>query len=247
MPYSSPPSLIQLTEVIRVAEQGMTRPILCGAEDGRRYYVKGQQTDRASLWREWIAGYIALAMGLPIAPFLLVQAKEFVLRELPSELRVLGSSPAFGSAERSDVMWYENSLSSRMDARVRQAVLVFDWWIKNGDRQVGNTNMLWEYGPERLIIIDHNQAFDETFDAAAFVEHHVFASEWSVLTGDAELRASWTHRMMGALDVARWACENAPPEWRWANAEQDVPASYDPENALRMLARCAEPDFWRVP
>ncbi|MFX1682210.1 hypothetical protein PV762_23585 [Mitsuaria sp. CC2] len=246
MPYSTPPRLIQLTEVIRVAEQGMTKPILCRAEDGRRYYVKGQQTDRASLWREWIAGYMALALGLPIAPFVLVQANEFVLRELSSELRLLGSTPAFGSAERENATWYENSLSHQVDARVRQAVLVFDWWVKNGDRQVGNTNMLWETIPERLVIIDHNQAFDDEFDTVAFVENHVFASEWDALTQDAELRAAWTHRMSQALVVARWALENAPHEWRWANAEQDIPAAYDPERALRMLSRCVEPDFWSV-
>ncbi|RZI59380.1 MAG: hypothetical protein EOP37_12195 [Rubrivivax sp.] len=246
MPYSSPPSLIQLTEVIRVAEQGMTRPILCRAEDGRRYYVKGQQTDRASLWREWIAGYMALALGLPIAPFVLVQANESVLRELSVELRLLGSTPAFGSAERESVIWYENSLRDQVDVRVRQAVLVFDWWVKNGDRQVGNTNMLWTSSSRQLAIIDHNQAFDEAFDKVAFVQNHVFASDWNALMADAELRAAWTHRLSEALIVARWACENAPAEWRWANTEQDVPAAYDPENALRVLARCVEPDFWRV-
>lgn len=224
----------------------MTKPILCRGEDGQRYYVKGQQTDRASLWREWIAGHLAQALDLPIAPFALVQVDELLLRELSPDLRLLGSTPAFGSVECPNVAWYENSLSADVNAQLRQGVLVFDWWIRNGDRQIGNTNMLWEPVDERLVIIDHNQAFDDDFDPATFITHHVFADEWIGLSQDFVLHADWEKRMAAALSMARWACDNAPPEWHWANAEQDIPAAYDPEEALRHLARCVEPNFWRV-
>lgn len=246
MPYPDPPRIIQITEVIREADQGMTKPILCTGEDGHRYYVKGQQTNRSSLWREWIAGHLAQALGLPIAPFSLVQVDEVLLRELPFELRAIGPTPAFGSQELPGLTWYENSLTPRLDMRVQEGLLVFDWWTRNADRQVGNTNLLWEAVERRLVVIDHNQAFDEDFDPQGFLQHHVFASEWGRLQQDWILRDEWVQRMTQALAVARWACDNAPPEWQWENAEQDLPANYDPEDAMRVLSRCMQQDFWRA-
>ena len=65
--------IVPIVEVIGPAAQGKSIPLLCGGADGHRYYVKGQQTNRASLWREWICGYLAEAMGLPLPPFAAVQ------------------------------------------------------------------------------------------------------------------------------------------------------------------------------
>lgn len=95
-------------------------------------------------------------------------------------------------------------------------------------------------------MIDHNQAFDADFDARSFTQLHVFASEWPKFQQDLVLRDEWVQRMSDALGVARWACDNAPLEWQWENAEQDVPANYDPEDAIRVLSRCLQPDFWRA-
>jgi hypothetical protein len=124
VPCPDPPRIVQITEVIREADQGMSKPILCTGEDGHRYYVKWQQTNRPSLWREWIAGHLAQALDLPIAPFNLVQVDEALLRELPFELRAIGSTPAFGSQELPGLTWYENSLTPRVDMRVQEGLLV---------------------------------------------------------------------------------------------------------------------------
>jgi hypothetical protein len=78
------------------------------------------------------------------------------------------------------------------------------------------------------------------------MQHHVFASEWGRLQQNWILRDEWVQRMTPALTVARWACDNAPPEWQWENAEQDLPANYDPEDAMRVLSRTLQQDFWRA-
>ena len=46
---NQPAPIIPIVEVIGPAAQGKSIPFLCGGSDGHRYYVKGQQTNRASL------------------------------------------------------------------------------------------------------------------------------------------------------------------------------------------------------
>ncbi len=46
----------------------------------------------------------------------------------------------------------------------RRDLVAFDWWIKNGDRQLteigGNPNLLWTPESDSMVVIDHNMAFD---------------------------------------------------------------------------------------
>ena len=60
------------------------------------YYVKGQQTNRASLWRSGFQAYPAQALGSAL-PFSLVQLDPALVRELPSDLQA-GSLPASARA-----------------------------------------------------------------------------------------------------------------------------------------------------
>ncbi len=81
---------IPIIEILGPAEQGLSRPYKCRGEDGRLYYVKGRQTDRHSLWSEWLCGHLALAFGLNLPPFRLV--------EIPAELLALFDAVRGGSA-----------------------------------------------------------------------------------------------------------------------------------------------------
>ena len=106
--------VVQIIEVIGPAAQGKSIPLLCRGADGHRYYVKGQQTNRASLWREWICGHLAEALGLPLPPFALVQLYPELVRELPKDQQAIGSLPAFGSQERPHTIWLELGISQRV-------------------------------------------------------------------------------------------------------------------------------------
>ena len=246
MPNTAPPTILQIVEVLGPSVQGMSRPYVCIAEDGFRYYVKGQQTNRGSLWKEWISAHLAVALELPLPPFALVQADEALLAELPSEWRDIGTTPAFGSRHHDSTTWFEPSLVDKVPKAVQQAVLVFDWWVQNPDRLTGNTNLLWDANNQQLVIIDHNQAFHRSFDAQEFCAHHVFSAQWDVIQADLFLKGDWARRLGEALPRASWACDNAPSEWRWANAEMDVPADFEPSDALALLARFTTPEFWRT-
>lgn len=238
--------MLQIVEIIEPAEQGRTTPYLCQGENGLRYYVKGRNAGRRSQWCEWLAGHLGQALGLPIPPFCIAEVPPELLAEAPSAWRELGTGPAFASEAQNLFQWTELSAVTRMPRKLKQDVLVFDWWMRNMDRMAGNTNLLWDNKDCRLMVIDHNLAFDRDFSAQAFREHHVFKDEWAAVFEDLAEQADYANRLATALSVWKEACHNVSPEWRWENDECDVAADFDPAAAFQLLARCLTPDFWRM-
>jgi len=131
-------------------------------------------------------------------------------------------------------------------ANVQRDVLVFDWWIQNCDRLIGNTNLLIDAAGKKLVVIDHNLAFDGQFSATEFLAHHVFAANWSDICSDLVAQAEYSLRMSTALEGLSIACHNAPEEWRWANAEMDVPANFDLQYIQQTLNHCTTPELWSL-
>jgi hypothetical protein len=237
---------LQIVEILGPSDQGKSRPYKCRGEDGAVYYVKGRQTNRASLWHEWICGHLALRFGLRLPPFEIVGIGDDLLRETPAEWQDLGVGPAFGSRLHPSALWMEVGWVSKVPVNVQRDVLVFDWWIRNGDRLTGNTNLLFDAAAKELVVIDHNLAFDRDFSAADFLAHHVFAAQWSAICSDLMVQADYAQRLSGALEALPLACHNVPEEWHWANAEMDVPAKFDLEDIKNTLSRCATPELWRT-
>jgi len=60
--------MLEITEIIRRAEQGRTGPFLCRASDGRQYFVKGRAATASGLMREWLGATLAQRFGLPVPP-----------------------------------------------------------------------------------------------------------------------------------------------------------------------------------
>lgn len=239
-------AVIPIIEVLGQAEQGKSLPFLCRGIDGHLYYVKGQQTNRASLWREWICGHLAQAFGLPLPPFSLVQLEPALVKELPRNWQAIGSLPAFGSMEHPNTTWLELGMASLVPADLQRDVLVFDWWVRNTDRLRENTNLLWDTSRQSLVVIDHNLALDEAFSPSDFLESHVFAGQWAALSQNWVIQAEYAQRLEGALAAAEKACLLAPEEWLWENTEFDMPARFDHDAAMKVLARCSTPEFWRT-
>src|SRR5690554_1906990 len=85
---------------MRRSTQGMTRPYICRGDDGHVYFVKGVGAGRRSQLCEWIAGSLALEIGLPVAPFEIVHVPdELIELEAGLDLGDLGIGPAFASRE----------------------------------------------------------------------------------------------------------------------------------------------------
>src|SRR5262245_25457640 len=89
---------VQVTEIISRSVQGITRPFLCRADDGRLYYVKGNGAGRRALIAEWIGRHLGQRLGLPIPAFrqaiIPADLLQYSTREDISEL---GAGVGFGS------------------------------------------------------------------------------------------------------------------------------------------------------
>ena len=207
---------ITVIEIKRRAEQGRSRPFLCRGDDDKWYWVKGNGAGKAALCREWIAGRIAQAFGLPIPRF--VQAEvpwELVEFSAVEGVRDLGAGVAFGSehVEGADDLTYSEIGDVPED--VRRKTLVFDWWVQNEDRILGenggNVNVLRVATSQSVFVIDHNLAFDATFDAARWRSDHVFRTELDTWPDGFGVALEPDMRDIGSRLDAFWA--ELPDEW----------------------------------
>lgn len=238
---------VTIEHILRRAEQGVTRPFLCKGDDDSWYWVKGRGAGLRSLICEWVVGRMALAFGLPVAPFARVDVpSELLLTALRPDFGELGAGPAFGSLCCEAAQ--ELTLSHLRNVAPQQQcdVLVFDWWVHNQDRTLtrhgGNPNLLWDQSGSRLVVIDHNQAFDPQFDETQFLEQHVFSGASESVCDDLADRALYMSRFDACMEVFDTACDEVPESWWWM--DEGVPTDFDRHEARDLLLRYSRPDFW---
>lgn len=242
--------MIQIIEILTRATQGVTKPFLCKAENDQLYYVKGMgsHAGHRSLLAEWIAGNLAQAFGLPVAPFTIVEIAPVLVDCAPSEWQSLGSGSAFGSQLREFTQELQWSQVSLIPKDLQQDILVFDWWLQNGDRSLtdkgGNPNLLWDTQHQKLAVIDHNNAFDAQFNVKDFFENHVFRGQIATIFEDCVTRTMYIERMERAFAAFEIACHNSPLEWWWIG--DGVPCSLNKETARQLLARFEDNSFWGI-
>jgi len=239
---------VEIVEVLRRSKQGVTKPYICRGDDGEIYFVKGIDAGRRSQISEWIAGRLALALGLPLAPFEIVNVPEELLEiDAPFDLKGLGAGPAFGSQEQHGIEM-TMALLGDVPANIQQDVLAFDWWVRNGDRNLtergGNPNLFWQPRARELIVFDHNQAFDVALKKEQFLELHIFREQALFVFGDFVKRRDYTVKFSAAL--AKWPdiCSGIPPEWQYTDPEMTVPADFDLEAAYELLKEFEGAEYW---
>jgi len=240
---------LSIIEVLGRAEQGVTEPFKCRADDGNLYYVKGKHASRRSQLCEWIAGHLARALGLPIPAFCVLEVSEEIIELLPAGWQELGTGPVFGSLAHLHSIEMTWPLIKSVPANIRSDILVFDGWIRNGDRILtelgGNPNLLWDPASKNVVVIDQNQAFDREFDHQIFLESHIFRGDWPAIVGDCVTRAEYEHRLEAIAPAFLDACESAPPEWWWL--DEGVPTPFDRAAVYnQLLERLGGNGLWGV-
>lgn len=236
--------MVEIVEIQGRSAHGIQEPFLCLGEDRNLYYVKGRQTDRASLCHEWVCGHLAQHLGLPVPPFALVNISQDLIDEAPPEWKELGVGIAFGSRRHPGCTWFTKAQTTHVSTRLQADVMGFDWWVRNIDRMEGNPNLLWDAAQSEIVVIDHNLAFDATFDPDEFLKYHIFKDQWrslDLIALDA-LQRRFSETADAVLDEA---CENIPPEWRWMNPECDIASNMDVNVVKSLVLRCHTSDFWR--
>ena len=235
-----------ITEIWERTQQGMTRPFRCGADDGYSYYLKSRGAGWRSLVCEWLAGQLAVALELPIAPFAQVRVDELFedIMKFYGD-HDLAAGMAFGSRISEHTREFEPSLLARCAPTFRRDLVAFDWWVRNADRTLGaisgNPNLLWNSETEAPVVIDHNMAFDRGFDAPLFRQTHVFRADFEVIAGDMLSRADYEQRFGAMLAGFSALWGQLPQNWV---VDEDGQARVDPDEFLTVLRRVNEAGFW---
>ena len=170
---------MQIRQIVRVSDQGVSRPYQCYDENGVLRWCKGNHTGLRSLIAEWVCARIARGLELPVPAGDILRLDPTAFCEwarcrgehLPQ--LVTDSNPfVFASAnveDSKDVIDIEKDLHCD-DVVLLARICLFDELIHNMDRTDDNTNLLSNAG---VHVIDHNNAFDPAFDREEFLREHV--------------------------------------------------------------------------
>lgn len=234
--------LLAVTEIVRRLEQGVTRPFLVRAEDDLLYVAKGRDTTQRGLIAEWICAHLARALELNIPEFTLLDVPQELVGAFGVEGSALGAGLVFGSRMEASVQEFAVTHLGQTTAEERKKVLAFDWWVENGDRSLsphgGNPNLLWRASEKRLLVIDHNLAFDPEFQEQDFFATHVFRENADALFHDLVCKAEASASLSAALESFDEAVAGLPIAWNWLDLAQTLPVGVDLEAIkVRLNAR----------
>jgi hypothetical protein len=243
---------LTVVEVLDRSVQGITKPYVCRCDDGEVYFVKGRSATRPGLIAEWLCAKLAEQFGLPIAPYAIAMVpNELIEADLTGWLRDLGTGEVFAS-QRVNAVELTDVHRDLVSQALRRDVLAFDWWVRNGDRNMtamgGNPNLLWN--PKdggSLVVIDHNLAFDPAFSETDFLKLHVFADDIPAMFSDFLVREAYKARFAGALGIWTEACDNLPKSWKFVDPEQTIPVDFPLSNVRDLLDRAFTDTFWQLP
>lgn len=238
---------ILITEILRRSTQGVTRPFICRGEDDCLYFVKGKGAGKPSLIAEYVCGCLAKIFGLPIADFAIADVSNNLINVTPIEgIRDLDAGFAFASKAVTSVQEIKIQQLAKLDNQQKKDILVFDWWVHNGDRTLsengGNPNLLWNNDNKSLVVIDFNVAFDPDFDQASFLEHHIFAELFAEIAEDMLERQRYEDRLTQAIEALSVICDNVPPEW-WG-IDDGTPSMLQRDTIEEILQRFRRNNFW---
>lgn len=243
--------VIEVTEILRQSEHGVTRPYLCRADDGELYYAKGFLAGRESLVFEWLAGCLGRAFGLPIPEFRILHVPDYLVSPDMGDYSDLGDGFVFGSRYVDALLELTRERVGKISLELQRDVLVFDWWVKNEDRKLGNIqgnpNLFLEPKDGHLVVLDHNCAFDKTFNPESFVSGHVFCQILRDTFGDLAFRAEYGNRFDDALSNWGEVCAEIPVDWLYWDGDVSGGQVVDLEKIYTDLCNHDSDGFWVTP
>jgi hypothetical protein len=240
---------ITATEIIRQSQQGYSiKPFILRAEDDRSYFVKGlEKAGGPALISEVIGAELGRYLGLPIPPWRLINIPadliEFSVIPNVTDLR---GGLAFASQAVRNASDFNVSHINSIPVEMRRLVLLFDWWIRNEDRCLGpkggNVNLILDAAGD-LGVIDHNLAFDGSFDCNAFTQNHVFRERGADFR-DYVIRQDYAQMLGEAL--SKWGTITAllPDEWVYRDSDHVDETQPTLASRLEMLEIFREEPFW---
>ncbi len=214
-----PLDTLDIVEIIRPTDSGQTQPFLCLLEDDQLYAVKGREALHRGLIGEVVAGCLGQALGLPIPPFVIASLPPLLFRPNggTSAAQAIGRQPAFASAWQESAQAVTPTSLTLQPQDMLARLYVFDHWIANGDRSLseinGNPNLFVRLDDNALVAIDHNLAFDPSYDPAKELPLHACRDAWHRVHGRNALCADISDRMDAAIALLPAIIDSLPEEW----------------------------------
>ncbi|PIT43252.1 hypothetical protein BHC51_11370 [Snodgrassella alvi] len=106
--------------------------------------------------------------------------------------------------------------------------------------------MLYLPTSKKIVVIDHNLAFDKELTGGEFLENHIFRDAMLSIISDCVLQSELIDCLIPALHAYQNACNNLPPEWHWLNNERDLKTEYNFQFSLDTLNRLNDGQLWRL-
>ncbi len=216
----------RISTILKISEQGISRPYVCTDEKGEIRWCKGNHTGIRSVISEWICARLARQLELPIPDFAILKLDLSLFNEwrrykseAPPEIVTAANQYVFASLNISnskDVMEPKEDLA-HIDKTLLARIYLFDHIIQNTDRTSWNSNLLVN---GNVYIIDHNNAFDPSFSPSAFAEEHVLREFKDAICKEEKTRISHAVAELAAGTFLDEIWSEMPDAW--ADVGSDV-------------------------
>lgn len=243
------PESITAVEIVRQSHQGYSiKPFIVRANDGYSYFVKGvEKSGGPALISEVLGAELGRHLELPIPSWRLMHVPEELIgfSAIPN-IGDLRGGVAFASRAVENASDFTLSKIDTTPAELQRRVLLFDWWVKNEDRCLGlmggNVNLILDSRGD-LNVIDHNLAFDRTFNCDDFMQSHVFR-ERRVDFRDYVTRQDYSQMLGEAL--LNWGTITAllPNDWLYRDSDHIDATEPTLADRLEILEVFKEERFW---
>ncbi|KKO45135.1 hypothetical protein WG68_11950 [Arsukibacterium ikkense] len=211
--------MLDVIEIQCKASQGRTEPYLCRLSDDERYYIKGPQAGAKGLINEAVCAYLGNVLQLNVPTHCCAYLSPALLRfdDAASRVLGLGDSVVFASKLISDLLEVTPTSVSNMHAQFARDLFLFDYWIRNEDRTMtengGNPNLFFRAASNQYVVLDHNLAFDSSYNFKANACTHLAFNAWFSAQHDAIWRSHYSAKLAIALQGLAQYAATLPPAW----------------------------------
>lgn len=238
---------LSAVEIVKRLDGGITRPFLCGCDDGKKYVVKGlPHLPRKELIAEWVCAHLTHALQLPFPSFAKIWVDDGLVKYRTDWNADLKEGWAFGCEFIEHAMPITfTQAHTKIDEINQKLIYLFDIWTKNSDRTLspkgeGNVNIIYDVGNSRFFLIDHNQSFAHDCAIMEF-RTHVFSSDYRKWIHDLADRQHNEDLLSSTLIAFDNACDAIPDEWRLDGDEHQQHIEFMKQTLLRVN----DDLFWR--
>lgn len=236
----------------RRTNMGITQPFICETECSRWFVVKTlNMMPIEQLLSELVGSTLARYIGLPCPAIELLYFDEKLATLVnPSWVSSITRETAVGS-----LYYAQSTIAQTAEAKnvgyfsetQQKELYMFDRWICNSDRTAsklgtGNINLLFDKVEQRILVIDHNLAFDKNTENE--FSNHLFAPsnrEWRLDWVD---KQNFTDNAINLLNNFDNLYEIFPDDW-FNNDEYCHRIEKYIEKVKLILTRIKSPEYWK--